>query len=60
MPLKVALTDEINSHKVYMKVIDHSYYYKRYTPFNTGTAENQPKKFELVQKIRKLREEVKA
>ena len=31
--LKGALTDEINSRKVYMKGIDHSYYYEGYTTF---------------------------
>ena len=31
--LKGALTDEINSRGVYMKGIDHSYYYEGYTPF---------------------------
>ena len=33
--LKAALTDEINSREVYMKGIDHSYYYEGYTSFNT-------------------------
>ena len=33
--LKVALTDEINSREVYMKGIDHSYYYEGYTTFKT-------------------------
>ena len=32
--LKEALTDEINSRDVYMKGIDHSYYYEGYTTFN--------------------------
>ena len=31
--LKAALTDAINSREVYMKVIDHSYYYEGYTTF---------------------------
>lgn len=31
--LKGALTDEINSREVYMKGIDHSYYYEGYTIF---------------------------
>ena len=31
--LKEALTDEINSREVYMKGIDHSYYYEGYTAF---------------------------
>lgn len=31
--LKEALTDEINSREVYMKGIDHSYYYEGYTTF---------------------------
>ncbi len=31
--LKSALTDEINSREVYMKGIDHSYYYEGYTTF---------------------------
>lgn len=30
---KGALTDEINSREVYMKGIDHSYYYEEYTTF---------------------------
>ena len=33
--LKSALTDEIDSREVYMKGIDHSYYYEGYTTFNT-------------------------
>ena len=33
--LKDALTDEINSREVYMKSIDHSYYYEGYTTFKT-------------------------
>ena len=33
--LKNALTDDINSREVYMKGIDHSYYYEGYTTFNT-------------------------
>lgn len=32
---KNALTDEINSREVYMKGIDHSYYYEGYTTFKT-------------------------
>lgn len=35
--LKEALTDEINSREMYMKGIDHSYYYEGYTSFK---AEN--------------------
>ena len=31
--LKAALTNEINSREVYMKGIDHSYYYEGYTMF---------------------------
>ena len=31
--LKDGLTDEINSREVYMKGIDHSYYYEGYTTF---------------------------
>jgi len=31
--LKAALTDEINSREVYMKGIDHSYYYEVYMTF---------------------------
>ena len=34
--LKDALTDEINSREVYMKGIDHSYYYEGYTTFKTA------------------------
>lgn len=33
--LKSALTDEINSREVYMKGIDHSYYYEGYTTYKT-------------------------
>ena len=33
--LKGALTNEINSREVYMKGIDHSYYYEGYTTFKT-------------------------
>ena len=33
--LKKALTDDINSRDVYMKGIDHSYYYEGYTTFKT-------------------------
>ena len=31
--LKAALTDEIGSREVYVKGIDHSYYYEGYTTF---------------------------
>ncbi|MBO5426224.1 MAG: Fic family protein [Lachnospiraceae bacterium] len=34
--LKDALIDDINSREVYMKGIDHSYYYEGYTIFKTG------------------------
>lgn len=34
--LKAALTDDINSREIYMKGIDHSYYYEGYTVFKTG------------------------
>ena len=33
--LNAALTDDINSREVYMKGIDHSYYYEGYTTFKT-------------------------
>ena len=33
--LKTALTDDVNSREVYMKGIDHSYYYEGYTTFKT-------------------------
>ena len=33
--LKTALTDEVDSREVYMKGIDHSYYYEGYTTFKT-------------------------
>lgn len=33
--LKSALTDEIDSREIYMKGIDHSYYYEGYTTFKT-------------------------
>ena len=34
--LSAALTDDVNSREVYMKGIDHSYYYEGYTTFKTG------------------------
>lgn len=33
--LKRALTDDINNREIYMKGIDHSYYYEGYTTFKT-------------------------
>lgn len=33
--LKSALTSDINNHELYMKGIDHSYYYEGYTTFKT-------------------------
>ena len=33
--LKAALTDKINDREVYMKGIDHSYYYEGYTTYKT-------------------------
>ena len=33
--LKNALTDEVDSREVYMKGIDHSYYYEGYATFKT-------------------------
>ena len=33
--LKAALTDDVNSREVFMKGIDHSYYYEVYTTFKT-------------------------
>lgn len=33
--LKTALTDKINDREIYMKGIDHSYYYEGYTTFKT-------------------------
>ena len=33
--LKEALTDEVDSREVYMKGIDHSYYYEGYTTYKT-------------------------
>ena len=33
--LKAALTDEINSREIYMKGIDHSYYYEGYSTYKT-------------------------
>ncbi len=33
--LRAALTDEINNRKMYMKGIDHSYYYEGYTTYKT-------------------------
>lgn len=34
--LKQALTDKVNDREVYMKGIDHSYYYEGYTVYKTG------------------------
>lgn len=39
--LKAALTDEIDSREVYMKGIDHSYYYEGYTTFKAEELCNQ-------------------
>ena len=33
--LKAALTDDVGSREIYMKGIDHSYYYEGYTTFKT-------------------------
>ena len=33
--LKQALTDKINEREIYMKGIDHSYYYEGYSVFKT-------------------------
>ena len=33
--LRTALTDQVNSREMYMKGIDHSYYYEGYTAFQT-------------------------
>lgn len=33
--LKEALTDDVNNREIYMKGIDHSYYYEGYTTFKT-------------------------
>ena len=33
--LKAALTDDVNSREIFMKGIDHSYYYEGYTTFRT-------------------------
>ena len=33
--LKSALTSDINNRELYMKGIDHSYYYEGYTTFKT-------------------------
>lgn len=33
--LKTALTDEVGNREIYMKGIDHSYYYEGYTVFKT-------------------------
>ena len=33
--LKTALADDVNSREVFMKGIDHSYYYEGYTTFKT-------------------------
>ena len=34
--LRNALTDEVDSREVFMKGIDHSYYYEGYSTYNTG------------------------
>lgn len=34
--LKAALTDEVGSREIYMKGIDHSYYYEEYNAFKTA------------------------
>ena len=34
--LKQALTDKVNDREVFMKGIDHSYYYEGYTTFKTS------------------------
>lgn len=33
--LKAALTDKVNEREIYMKGIDHSYYYEGYTVYKT-------------------------
>ena len=33
--LKSALTDDVDNREIYMKGIDHSYYYEGYTTFKT-------------------------
>ena len=33
--LRTALTDQVNSREMFMKGIDHSYYYEGYTAFQT-------------------------
>lgn len=33
--LKAALTDQINDREIYMKGIDHSYYYEGYVTYKT-------------------------
>ena len=33
--LNAALTDRVNDREIYMKGIDHSYYYEGYTAFKT-------------------------
>ena len=33
--LKAALTDDVGSREIYMKGIDHSYYYEGYTTYKT-------------------------
>lgn len=38
--LKNALTDDINSREVYMKGIDHSYYYEGYEPLRQKNCKN--------------------
>ena len=43
--LKNALTDEINSREVYMKGIDHSYYYEGYTTYKISELSIVPHKF---------------
>ena len=43
-----ALTDDINSREIYMKGIDHSYYYEGYTTYKTEDLSQQLNKTEFI------------
>ena len=39
--LKTALTDKIDDREIYIKGIDHSYYYEGYTTYKTSDLNNK-------------------
>ena len=51
--LKAALTDEINSCEVYMKGIDHSYYYEGYTAFKAEDLSKKSTSKSIIPKVSK-------